>query len=522
MTGIESGMADCENLRGRFKVVVHCLCACVVVTLLSACTTTSPAQPFADVQQSVDERSGYELHWSRLEPGAAEIQTALDDLLARELTPDSAVQIALLNNRRLQAEYGRLGLAQAELVQAGLLKNPVFHGSIRWAPRSQRIFDFSIVQDFLDILLLRLETSVAQNELEGVKLEVTGRVIDFAADVKREFFAYVAHEELIDVSQSILLAAESSFEMARQLHDAGNITALDVLNEQVAYERAKLDLARVEARRVIQRERLNRLMGLWGDETDWTSIRDLPALPEPQVESETVEQRALAASLELARAYTELEIAAQRFRVTEIMQIIPQFHLGGSVEFEKEETFELVERRRRDGSKYELKEVPGPTEVWSGGEASIGIPLFDQGQAARAAGRAEIERRYERYTALAIEVRSAAREAAFRAANAQARAKYYAQVFVPLHETITAETQLRYNAMFDGVFQLLRAKTNELEARHDYVEALHDYWVAHADLEQLLMGQVPKTFRESMRSDRRSRPQADDGQSPLGGNHEQD
>ena len=476
-----------------WSVALHA--AAFGLAAMCGCTTTSPAGPFADVQGTIAERTGYHVEWRRLAP---DIQDSLDRLLACELTADAAVQVALLSNRRLQAEYARLGVAQAELVQAGLLRNPIFSGTIRWAPGSQRMFDFSVVQDFLDVLLIPLEVSVAKSELESVKLEVTGRVIDLASDTKRAFYTYAANEELVGTWKSILLAAESSYEMAEQLRLAGNLTELEVLNEQAPYERAKLELARAESRRVTHRERLNRLMGLWGEATKWSAAEDLPPMPDSPVATEHIERRALASSLDLARAYAELEAAATRFRVMEVMQIVPRFELGASAEFEKEETFKLVEKRRRDGSEYELEEVPGSTEAWSGGEFSVALPLFDQGQAARAAGRSTIERLYEQYTALAIEIRSAAREAAFRAANARARARFHEEVFVPLRETITAETHLRYNAMFDGVFQLLRAKEREIDARRDHVEALREYWLANTDLEQLLMGRVPPEFRETM------------------------
>ena len=56
----------------------------------------------------------------------------LQALLEGELTTNAAVQIALLNNAALQATFEELGIAQAELVQAGLLKNPVFAGHVRF------------------------------------------------------------------------------------------------------------------------------------------------------------------------------------------------------------------------------------------------------------------------------------------------------------------------------------------------------------------------------------------------------
>ncbi len=470
------------------------LASMLALLIAGGCRANSPGQPFAEVQQEVRRRGGLLIEWNR-SAGAAEIDAAVRELLARELTVDAAVQVALLNNRRLQAEYALLGLAQADLVQAGLLRNPVFQGAFQWAPGSQRIFDFAVVQDFLDVLLIPLEVEVARTELESTKLEIAGEVIDVAGATKHAFYDYVANERAVSLWQARLTAAESAYEMAQQLQRAGNSTALDVLREQAAYEQSKLDLARVESRRVPCRERLNRLMGLWGPDTAWTAANDLPPLPDTGVECASVERLALASSLDVQRAYLQIEAAAKRFRVLEVLEVIPTFELGGGLEFEKEESFKLVEHRRRSGTKYELEEVPGPTETWSGPRLDIALPLWDQGQAARAAGRAEIERRYEGYTALAIETRSAARELAYRTASSRQRAVFQRDVYLPLRQAITQETQLRYNAMFDGVFQLLRAKEQELQAQLEYVGALHEFWQAQADLEQLLMGSLPAEFR---------------------------
>ena len=60
----------------------------------------------------------------------AQVDQEVRALLQDTLTVDGAVQVALLNNRNLQALYAELGVAQADLVQAGLLRNPVFDGLV--------------------------------------------------------------------------------------------------------------------------------------------------------------------------------------------------------------------------------------------------------------------------------------------------------------------------------------------------------------------------------------------------------
>jgi cobalt-zinc-cadmium efflux system outer membrane protein len=87
-------------------------------------------------------------------------------------------------------------------------------------------------------------------------------------------------------------------------------------------------------------------------------------------------------------------------------------------------------------------------------------------------------------------VRAAARAAHHRLVAARTRAVYYRNVILPLRQEITTQTQLQYNAMLLGAFQLLRAKQAEIEAGAEYVDALRDYWVARAGVEQITSGRI--------------------------------
>ena len=119
---------------------------------------------------------------------------------------------------------------------------------------------------------------------------------------------------------------------------------------------------------------------------------------------------------------------------------------------------------------------------------ALNVPLFDQGQARHAAAKARLRQALEQHAALAIEVRSLARQAWHREETAYARALFLRKVVIPRRQRILAHMQLQYNAMQAGVFQLLQVKRGEVEAGADYVGALHEYWAARAELELLLAG----------------------------------
>ena len=94
--------------------------------LLGGCATLSPDAGFGSVKSMTAERLNKEVNWARTEAEKLALRDQVHDLLARPLTADVAVQIALLNNPTLQATYSELGIAEADLVQAGRLHNPGF------------------------------------------------------------------------------------------------------------------------------------------------------------------------------------------------------------------------------------------------------------------------------------------------------------------------------------------------------------------------------------------------------------
>lgn len=97
------------------------------ILLLAGCASFTPDAGFDSVKTSVEERAGMAPRWVRNERDAGEVREAVQrTLTAGPLTADAAVQIALMNNPGLQATYGDVGIAEADLVQAGRLANPGF------------------------------------------------------------------------------------------------------------------------------------------------------------------------------------------------------------------------------------------------------------------------------------------------------------------------------------------------------------------------------------------------------------
>jgi len=363
--------------------------------------------------------------------------------------------------------YAELGVAQADLVQAGLLKNPVFDGAVRFLVRGGPVEpDLSTAVNFLDIFYVPLRKRVAAARFEDVKLQVTGAVLDFAATVQTAFYDHQANAQLLELKQTIVQALAASLEVTQRLHAAGNITDLDLVRERALAGEAKLQLRAAETAVHQSREHLNTLMGLWGHQTTWHIDRRLPDIPEQPLPFDELELRALRQSLDVASARQRLLVAGEQMGVSRATALVPELSLG-------------VGGEREEGA-WEV----GPVFTFP-------IPLFDQGQARVGRAMAELRRAQQEYYALGVRVRATVRAVRERLQGAQDRALYYRDIMLPLWERIVHETQLQYNAMQRGVFELLRAREQQIQAAVAYIDALRDYWLARTDLGQILSGRLP-------------------------------
>ena len=220
--------------------IVHSLAAVSLVLLLGGCATVEPKGGFNDVQTLVSERSGEFLHWSQGTPEDAAVDERVRELLNGELTADAATQIALLRNQSLQATYETLGVSQADMVQAGLLKNPVFSGTVRPVVRgpSGTNVELDLAQNFLQLLMLPARKKLARTQFEEAKFRVAHEVLAFASEVRGAYYALQAARHVVQILRTATDAAGVSAELAERLHEAGNVSDLTLAREQSLYEDA--------------------------------------------------------------------------------------------------------------------------------------------------------------------------------------------------------------------------------------------------------------------------------------------
>jgi cobalt-zinc-cadmium efflux system outer membrane protein len=282
--------------RNRFVAI-----SAIVVLVVPLSRAREKEAATQSVQQLVHDRSGKEV---RSETDQAAREQALQDvrsLLRQSLTIDTAVQIALLNNRSLQATFEEIGLSAADVREAATIPNPRFDLAIRVPdkPPSGTYIDYNTAIDFLSIIMIPLKKRVAQDRLESVALRVADDTLELVSKVKIAFYSLQASQQLLKQFKPIVASQAASLDLAQRQHEAGNISDLTLARRQENYSRAKLDVATAEAETRQNRETLTRLLGLWGQDTDWQISGNLPAIPVSDPVTKGLEQLAISQRLDL-------------------------------------------------------------------------------------------------------------------------------------------------------------------------------------------------------------------------------
>jgi outer membrane protein TolC len=436
---------------------------------LAGCATFSQDGGFDTVGQAVKERTGKDLVWAKT-PGQREsVEKRVADLLSKPLSADDAVQIALLNNRGLQAEFAELGIGEAELVQAGRLRNPHFsmmRASHADAGGREYKIEQALTFNVFALVTMPLASEIEARNFERVKRGVTLEVLRLASETRKAYYNALAAEESVRYAGQVKDVAETSAELARRMARVGNWSKLEQAREQGFYADAALGVARAEQARTTARERLVRLLGLWGDQAQFKLPERLPDLPKAAEDLPDIERRAMQERIDLQAARLDAEALAKNLGLTRTTRFINALEFGPA---------RVLEGQR--------------SAAWKKGyEISFELPIFDWGTARVAKAESIYMQAVDRAAETAINARSEVREtyASYRVSWDVAR--HYREEVVPIRKRIAEENLLRYNGMLIGVFELLADARAQIASVNSAIEALRDFWLADADLQMSLIG----------------------------------
>src|SRR5262249_34078221 len=176
---------------------------------------------------------------------------------------------------------------------------------------------------------------------------------------RRAFYRAVAARELGGLLEQAKSAAETASELARRLGETGAMNKLDQTREQVFYAEVTAQLATARQRAASERERLTRLMGLWGGDLDFKLPDTLPTLPRPKalpaIETEPVRRR-----VDLQVARIDLNMLAKSYDLTNATRFINLLEVSG------------ISKTQR--------EADGARGNGGGVEVEFQVPIFDFGE----------------------------------------------------------------------------------------------------------------------------------------------
>jgi len=388
----------------------------IVSVLCSGCATTGATS--ADLSTAVRERTGHAIRQDASAPLPPDVR--LED----GLSADEAVAIALWNSPALQLTLADLGLARADLVEAGLLRNPVLSLLFPWGPKQ---FEWTLQFPFDALWQRPRRVAAARLNLESVGQRLVWDALTLVADVRSAFADSVIAERRLALTEESAVLTRRVADLTEARLRAGDISDLesrgarsdaariDVLRKTTEYDR---DLASLT------------LIGLIGLDPAALPVKMIaPTELSSCVTNDNLFTEALASRPDVRAAELAIEAA------------------GARAKWEHSRVITLIGILDANGQGREGAEV-GPG-------LNVELPFFNRNQGGISRAEAEIERASRRYAAVRAQVVVDVRTAAIRVRQAQAALDAWHNDIVPSLEIEQRQAESAYQAGEAPLFTLL-------------------------------------------------------------------
>ncbi len=445
--------------RSQFPILMPVLAG----LLLNGCATFTHDNGLGAVEKTTRQYIQQDLVLVKTQAQQNSVTQRVNELLTKPVDVEAAVQVALLNNKALQASLFELGISEADLVQAGRLPNPKF--SMLYARNNG---DYKIEQaltfNIFSLLALPAMQEIERQNFEKTKRNAALDVLRLAYQTRLAYFNAVAANEHVQYSQQVRQSAEASAELAQRMVKAGNWNTLELAREQGFYTEAMLDVMNAKSQQIGRHEALSRLLGVSVERINLPPR--LPDLPKAIAELQPFEKDAFEQRLDLQAMRLETQNLSRKLGLTKVTSFINVLEVGPA---------RVLEGRRGDAYKH-------------GVDISFELPLFDWGGAKVARAEAIYMQAVNRTAQIAIDAQSEIREAHHQYTTNYEVAKQYRDEVVPLRKKILDENQLRYNGMLISPFELFADARAQVGSVNAYIEKLNAFWQADTVLQMTLVG----------------------------------
>ncbi len=447
--------------------------------VVAGCTTTasvdgisSSMAGFTSMAARTESVTEKKTVWVQSSQEARTVSERVKSLVQKKtIDPDTAVQVALLNNKGLQAAYAEIGLSAADVWQETMLVNPTISvGMIGVDP--VRTIEGAVVGNILALTTRQRRVAVADARFRQAQLRAAEETLRLAADTRRAWINAVSARESVSYLNQAQAAADAASELAQKLGETGAFTKTGQAREHVFYAEVVGQAAEARLAARTAKEELTRLMGLWGPDIDYSVPNKLPALPKGAKAKRAIEAEALKNRVDLEIAKLELEALAKSYGLAEATRYVSDLELLSGVEVEREEA----------------EEGGTETSVSPTLELEFVIPIFDTGKARMRKAELAYMQAANRMAEKAVNVQSEARSAYDAYRSTYDIARHYRNSVVPLRTKIEAESVLTYNGMITNTFELLADTRAKISSIMLSLNAKRNFWLADVNLGTAIHG----------------------------------
>jgi outer membrane protein TolC len=440
---------------------------------LAACQTFSSDGSLSVASDVASKELRKDIVSIQTEDDASAVQARVRHLTRRTLNAEAAVQIALLNNRGLQAAYNELGIAEAVRVRQSLPPNPQV-SVLRVSGSVETEVERQIVGDILALVTLPARLEIAAGRFRQAQLTAALETLRVANRARSAFYRAVAANQSVALLMEADSAAGTAAQLAKRLAETGAINKLDHAREQAFHADVATQLAMAQQRALSEREQLVRALGLSGADLNFRLPKALQTLPSRALHMPQVEQEALNRRIDLQIARIELDLLAKSYELTATTRFVNVLEGG------------YADRIKDNKDTGEHAHNRGFTVTFE-------IPIFDFGETRVREAKQSYMQAVNKLAEMAINVRSETRDA-YRGYRASYDiASRYQREILPLRKVISDEMMLRYGAMQIDVFRLLTDARQRIAANTAAVDALRDFWLASANLSATITGGASAT-----------------------------
>ncbi|HYW56621.1 MAG TPA: TolC family protein [Polaromonas sp.] len=443
--------------------------AAAAALLFTACASVDFDQAVRDTNDSTGTFTNGKLELSRSSEQQQARSELSSELLAKPLSQDDAVQLALANSPAVQALLAQSWSDQASANQLGRIANPVFTFE---RVRSGNELDIGRMLSFglLDLLTLPQRQVISRGQLAQARIQLSASVVDQVTQVRQSWVRAVGAQQSLQYARQVAAAAQASAELARRMQQVGNFTKLQRARQQAFYADSTAQLASAQHAGTATREELIRQLGLTDAQAAELKLPErLPDLPKEPRQARVITSSAMQQRLDVQMARSQLDLAGKSQGLS-LLNSLVDVELG----IIRNTTFE--------------NNAQGHRTTARGYELGIRLPIFDWGSAQRGSMNAQSLAAANRYESTVRSASSQLRESysAYRTAHDVAR--HYRDEIVPLRKTMSEENLLRYNGMLIGVFELLADTRDQITSVMTAINSYQQFWLADAALSASVIG----------------------------------